>query len=435
MATNYFGLLANKRRNLMAFQVSPGVLVQEKDLTRIIPAVSTSTGAFAGTFRKGPLDEVVTISSEQELVSVFGKPDAGNFEDFFSAANFLQYSNALRVVRVQNSSVSNATESGSSFVIKNLDDYTTNYADGSASVGQWAARTAGAHGNSIAVHVCPSATAYEQSNVTTVNDSATAAGDTVVTVTSGTGINVGDIVNFGDNYEYRVIAVNTNDLTIVRKDEPAHFTASDSSGLFAAITDGAQVRRRWKYYDLVRKAPGTSSYTSKAGGSGDEMHIVVVDEDGDISEKGAVLEVFDAVSKASDAKLAQGETNYYPTVIQNKSNYIFWMDHNAGGSNWGNAASGTTYTAVNTPTSESLSGGSNGSTVTTGQLKEWNVKYHKLIDRTFHNESTIKLTLEKKTISYSPGQIFSIGIKRYFHIQQGFYDSELCNGTTSFVGI
>ena len=50
----------------MAFQVSPGVLVQERDLTRIIPAVSTSIGAFAGQFSKGPLDEVVSISSEQK---------------------------------------------------------------------------------------------------------------------------------------------------------------------------------------------------------------------------------------------------------------------------------------------------------------------------------------------------------------------------------
>ena len=76
----------------MAFQVSPGVLVQEKDLTRIIPAVSTSIGAFAGEFRKGPLDEVTSISSEQELVTVFGKPDSNNFESFFTAANFLSYS-------------------------------------------------------------------------------------------------------------------------------------------------------------------------------------------------------------------------------------------------------------------------------------------------------------------------------------------------------
>ena len=144
----------------MAFQVSPGVLVQEKDLTRIIPAVSTSIGAFAGEFRKGPIDEITTISSEQELVSVFGKPDASNYEDFFSAANFLQYSNALRVIRTQNSSVSNATESGSTFVIKSLSDYVDNYADGSGSIGLWAAKTAGAWGNNLKISTCPSSTVY-----------------------------------------------------------------------------------------------------------------------------------------------------------------------------------------------------------------------------------------------------------------------------------
>ena len=153
----------------MAFQVSPGVLVQEKDLTRIIPAVSTSIGAVAFQATKGPLDEVVSISSEQELVSTFGKPNSTTFEGFFTASNFLAYSNSLRVVRVQNTSVSNATESGSAFVIKNTTDYQDNYADGSASVGLWAARTAGAWGNNLKVESCPSATAYEQTDVTTVS--------------------------------------------------------------------------------------------------------------------------------------------------------------------------------------------------------------------------------------------------------------------------
>jgi len=352
----------------MAFQVSPGVLVQEKDLTRIIPAVSTSIGAFAGEFRKGPIDEVTTISSEQELVSTFGKPDASNFEDFFSAANFLAYSNALRVVRVQNSSVSNATQSGSTFVIKNLTDYVDNYADGSGSVGLWAARTAGAWGNNLKISTCPSATVYEETAKTTVNDSATAVGDTVVTVTSSTGINVGDIVNFGDEYEYRVLSISTNDLTIVRKNEPNHFTASDSSGLIAALTDGANVRRRWEHYDLVDKAPGTSAYVSERGGSGDELHIVVVDEDGGITgTKGEVLEVYNALSKASDAKTPQGETNYYPTVIQNKSNNIYWMDHNSSGTNWGNTATGTTFTSVTDVSNISLASGSDGSAATTAQ--------------------------------------------------------------------
>jgi len=362
----------------MAFQVSPGVLVQEKDLTRIIPAVSTSIGAFAGKFSKGPMDDIISISSEQELVSTFGKPDSTNFEDFFSAANFLQYSNSLRVVRVQNSSVSNATESGSTFVIKNTEDYQNNHADGSASVGLWAARTAGAWGNNLQISTCPSATAYEEVNKTTVNDASTAVGDTVVTVTSGVGITAGDIVNFGDQFEYRVVSVSTNDLSIVRKEEPAYFGTTDSSGLHEALTNGAQVRRRWKYYDLVNKAPGTSPYASAKGGSNDELHVVVIDEDGGITgTKGDVLEVYNALSKASDAKTPQGSDNYYPNVIYNQSSNIYWMDHNASGTNWGSAAAGTTFTDVTAVSNVSLSNGSDGSAATTGQKK---TAYEKFAD-------------------------------------------------------
>ena len=352
----------------MAFQVSPGVLVQEKDLTRIIPAVSTSSGAFAGQFSKGPLDEAVSIGSESELVSTFGKPDSSNFESYFSASNFLQYSNNLKVVRVQNSSVSNATESGSAFVIKNTTDYQNNYADGSASVGLWASRTAGAWGNNLSISQCPSATAYEESNKTT----ATAAnvGATVVTVASATGISAGDIVNFGDEYEYRVISISTNDLNIVRKEEPTYIGTSDSSGLQKAISGTPAVRRRWRYYDLFNKAPGTSTYALTRGGSGDELHIIVVDEDGGINgTKGEVLEKFEAVSKASDAKSPQGDTNYYPDVIYNSSNYVFWMLHNASGSNWGTAAAGTTFTDVTAVSDVSLSSGADGSAATIAQVK------------------------------------------------------------------
>ena len=360
----------------MAFQVSPGVLVQEKDLTRIIPAVSTSSGAFAGTFSKGPLDEVVSIGSESDLLLTFGKPDSSNFESYFSASNFLQYSNNLKVVRVQNSSVSNATESGSAFVIKNTTDYQNNYADGSASVGMWASRTAGAWGNNLCISQCPSATAYEETAKTTVADASTSVGDTVVSVTSSTGISAGDIVNFGDEYEYRVISVATNDLNIVRKEEPSYYGTSDSSGLQKTITNGANVRRRWRYYDLFNKAPGTSTYAQTRGGSADELHIIVVDEDGGINgTKGEVLEKFEAVSKASDAKSPQGDTNYYSDVLYNSSNYVFWMDHNASGSNWGTAAASTAFTDVTSVSKVSLSNGSDGTTATTAQVKSAYEKY------------------------------------------------------------
>ena len=366
----------------MAFQVSPGVLVQERDLTRIIPAVSTSVGAFAGVFRKGPLDEIITVSSEQELVDTFGKPDSDNFEDFFSAANFLQYSNALRVVRAQNSSIANAVASGSSFVIKNDTDYTNNYATGQGSVGEWAAKTAGAWGNSLLVSICPSATAYEETAKTTLNDASTAVGDTTVVLTSSTGFNVGDIVNFSttaatddydDGHEYRVTANDTgsNTITIVRH-------PSGTGGLQRTLTNGCNVRRRWRFYDQVSGAPGTSPYASARSGVNDEIHIIVVDEDGVITgTQNTVLEVYSKLSKASDAKSPQGDSNYYPTVILNKSKYIYWMDHNAGGSNWGNAASGVTFTAVTTPTATSLQSGSDGSAITNAQKK---TAYEKFLD-------------------------------------------------------
>ena len=356
----------------MAFQVSPGVLVQERDLTRIIPAVSTSIGAIAGEFRKGPLDEIVSISSENDLVDTFGEPDSNNFEVFFSAANFLQYSNSLRVVRAAQTNLVNATTTGCGLQIKNTTHYQDNYADGSGVVGTFAARTAGAHGNTLLVSTCPSATAYEEEGATTVNDGSTAVGDTTITVTDGTQLNVGDIISFSttaatndydDGHQYRITGISTHDLTIVQKD-------SGSGGLLTTITNGANVRRRWRYYDSVGTGPGTSPFVSDRSGSGDEIHVVVVDEDGDVTGvPGSVLETFEKLSKAADAKTPQGDTNYYPDVIYAKSQHVYWMDHNTSGTNWGSNASGTTFTAVDTPTLESLSGGADGSSVTTGQKK------------------------------------------------------------------
>ena len=353
----------------MAFQVSPGVLVQERDLTNIVPAVSTSVGAFAGQFLQGPLEEVVTISSEKELVQVFGKPNNDNFEGWFSAANFLQYSQALRVVRATQTGLLNATTSGTGLLVKNTTDYQNNYSSGQGTVGTFAARSAGTWGNGIIVSTCPSATAYQQDGLTTVNNAGTAVGDKAITLTSTSGFHVGDIVEFTDTaagtdyngYRYKVTAINVNDLSIVRAD-------TLSGGLYEPVTNGAHVRRFWAYYNLVNGAPGTSPYVANLNGSNDEIHVVVIDSLGTITGvPGQILETYSKLSKAKDALSAQGSSNYYPNVLFAQSNYIFWMDHNAAGSNWGNAAAGTTFTAVTVPTLETLAGGNDGSTVTDGQ--------------------------------------------------------------------
>ena len=360
----------------MAFQVSPGVLVQEKDLTRIITAVSTSIGAVAGPFNRGPVGEVVAISSEQELVETFGKPDSTNFEYWFSASSFLQYSNALRVVRTENTSLTNANTNGSSVLVKNVDDYENNYASGQANVGLFAAKTPGAWGNNLLVATCPSASAFEQTLTTSqqVDQADLAVGDITVTVDSDATsyLNVGDIIefsttaataDFNDGDKYRVTSVASTSIGIVQHPR-------GDGGLKRAVADDARIKRKWRYYESVDGAPGTSTYVSNRSGSNDEIHVVVIDEDGGISgTPGEVIETFSKVSKAADAKTPQGDDNYYANVIKNRSNYIYWMDHNSSGSNWGSNASGVTFTAVDTPTSQSLSGGADGSSVTTGQLK------------------------------------------------------------------
>ena len=83
----------------MAFQLSPGVNVSEIDLTTVVPAVATSDGAIGGVFRWGPIGERVLVDSENLLASRFGKPTNFNAETWFTAANFLSYTNRLYVSR------------------------------------------------------------------------------------------------------------------------------------------------------------------------------------------------------------------------------------------------------------------------------------------------------------------------------------------------
>jgi phage tail sheath protein FI len=119
--------------------------------------------------------------------------------------------------------------------------------------------------------------------------------------------------------------------------------------------------RKWQYSTEVGVAPGTSSFVSNKGGSGDEMHIVVVDEDGKFTGvANTVLEKYTFVSKASDSITDSGDTNYYKTIVNSQSQYIWWLGHLPGSVNWGNTAFSTTFTNLNTPQSNSLSAGADG---------------------------------------------------------------------------
>lgn len=137
----------------MANLLSPGILVQEIDLTTVVPSVATSIGAFAGKFSWGPINEVRTITNEVELVSTFGKPSSTNYEYWFSAANFLAYSNNLKTIRTANTDSKNATSSGGGALIENSFVYETQYDAGANTYGMFAAKYAGDLGNTLKVSI------------------------------------------------------------------------------------------------------------------------------------------------------------------------------------------------------------------------------------------------------------------------------------------
>jgi len=312
----------------MAFQVSPGIEIKEIDLSNVVPAVSSTIGAFAGVFQWGPVDEVKTVSSGLELVEEFYQPantDAGS-EDFYTADSFLRYGSALKVVRMATSGLFSANDAGAAAsLLKNEDDYEENYRDGSlnGTVGKYIAKYAGALGNSLKVSVCASSNAYFHSGVDLVNDANADLGDTVVTVDDGTKFTVRDVIKFsGHATKYRITGISSNDLTIASLNTPT------SGGLTSAVADDESIDRFWEFHDLFDKAPGTSSSASLVGASNDEIHLVVVDEDGLFTgTQHTVLETFGFLSLASDGKNAQGQSNYYRNVLERESKYVYWSGH------------------------------------------------------------------------------------------------------------
>ena len=357
------------------YQISPGVNISEIDLTTIAPAVSTTVGAIAGVFRWGPVGVRTLVTSENDLVRKFGKPASTNPETFFTAASFLGYSNALYVSRAANTSTvfaavanSGAGAAGALNTVKNQDDYETKSASFDAGI-EYIAKYPGALGNSLKISVCDSPSAYTrtfdlQSN--TLGDSNVSFNNTLLTLavgsssakihvanTNGVGVTnaqaqtfatsvsalftVGDYITVGNssigtqslkiksisvaNAEAASLAGGTADVTLTL-DQPLK--------LSTAISSNTAVRY-WEYYNQVDAAPGTSlfqSLTTTGNTSAvDELHLVVVDEDGGFTgAPGTVLEVFKALSRATDAKTSDGSSNYYKNVINEQSQYVWYAD-------------------------------------------------------------------------------------------------------------
>lgn len=363
----------------MPFQVSPGVNVSEIDLTTIVPAVSSTEGAFAGVFKWGPIEDRILISNEDELVTTFGKPNANNFETFFTAANFLAYGNQLYVSRAAANAYNAIANSGpmpnSNVIVKNISNYetqkgtleTTPYANL-----QFVAKYAGDLGNSLKISICPNEASYVKNikayngsnttlsqsntlvrfelstsskvaNVFTQSASNTLFADAVATDILGT-LAVGDIIEVGDTtttgVQYMQIASLSNITSIAGYSAPAsgsyfNITFSDIFKQKASVSNDVLVNavsnglfnKYWEYFNLVDGAPGVSNYVASRTTNTtirDEVHIVVVDELGRFSGvPGQVLEVWKNLSRATDAKGEQGGSIYYRDVLNYNSRYVW----------------------------------------------------------------------------------------------------------------
>lgn len=147
----------------------------------------------------------------------------------------------------------------------------------------------------------------------------------------------------------------------------ARFPGSLGNSLRVELAD-ANTYTGWTFAGAFTDAPATSDFVSAQGGSNDELHIIVLDEDGKFTgTANTILEKFAFVSKASDAKNSDGSTNFYRDVINNRSRLIRWLSHPAPGTNWGNTASSTTFANTTTLVARSLTGGADG-TITSANV-------------------------------------------------------------------
>jgi hypothetical protein len=354
----------------MPFQVSPGVNFSEIDLTTVTPAVSSTEGAIAGVFRWGPVDTKILVDSEATLVSRFGKPTNHNPETFFTAANFLSYGNKLYVVRTANTTDANSSlaaysaiantgtvTSRTAYNIANQSDFETKSDAGTLSDADvlFIAKWPGLIGNSLKVSVCDSTTAYSSSinlisnTIVSSNISLTffyaevgansgtvllanAAGSNVanaaaVATAISAQLTIGDVLQLGNNTIGTQYLKVTSLSAVTSNATSALFTIGFDGTYNLSANQGSQtIERKWEYFNTVDRAPGTSSYVSSFGNTSavDEVHVAVVDENGEFSGiPGTVLEIYQGLSRATDAKTVDGATNFYKTVINDNSNYIW----------------------------------------------------------------------------------------------------------------
>jgi len=290
----------------MAFQVSPGVNVSEIDLTGIVPAVSTSVGAIAGVFRWGPVNERTLVSNEKQLTQIFGEPktyytDPGTFsqqwtnhETFFSAANFLSYSNALYVTRTASATAAAAAST---------------YFD---------AKYVGDLGNSIEVSFCSTDSAGDTASFDAELQVNTITIQPFARTATATGFGSSAAINSTVPKGTAIILGDTGIRLIVES-----VTAEDVGGSFNANITFTTPYTGTATYNDTFSTQWSDSNRFLSAPSANSVHVVVRDLTGEISgTAGSILEIYENVSTVPGTANINGTDNYIGDVLENRSKYI-----------------------------------------------------------------------------------------------------------------
>ncbi len=362
-----------------------GVLIREVDLTvGRADNVLDNIGAIAGPFAIGPVDEAVDITTERELINVFGKPIStdAQYEYWMSASSFLSYGGVLKVARVDGSNLVNAnairnssgvsTAGEPSLKIKNFDDYQANYADDIANY-IFAAKTPGSWSNDLKVCVIDDKADQILNVGAAITTQATVGMAVTTALTNVVSAGVGTTSVFNGYLKSIITGIGASTLdvkitsvvstggvetpvTYAQKSRLRSFTPAtgggsitvaliDSSGAevdTATINTGSNPIRDWYdqqvltlsntaiYWNSIAPKPGTSQYAVQRNGKSDEIHVVIVDDTGTVTgTQGTLLEKHIGLSKATDAISAVNSPQkiWWKDYLAQYSNYVYVGDN------------------------------------------------------------------------------------------------------------
>ena len=356
---------------------SPGIVVREVDLTigRVDPT-SGSTGALVSPFEKGPVGDPQLIESEEDLLQTYGKPYSTDkhYENWLVASSYLAYGGTLSVVRaddqnLKNAAIFNVVGAATSIKIKGREHYQQlGYDESPITNAPIVANSPGTWANGLRVAIIDGKADQALKGIPTtglvVGMGVTVAvplNSTVITTNVSTGATAyldghfsgvlteivsSDAVSGLSTVAVKLVKHVSDDGTVTNRDYEKNgnyafpesgvakfHTPGQTVGLITASYNGEYDWFESQKIDLnvgayewsqVANKPGTSSYAAGRGGRFDEVHVVVIDDEGTVTgNAGTILEKHLNLSKASDAEFSVGSSSYWRKYLEVNSRYIF----------------------------------------------------------------------------------------------------------------